>query len=193
MKTKRIIIVLNYLMLFGNKTVLNNSKMIIDGAKQKDIPLWYVNDQLKTSKELYFPSHKNIFVKDELSCFSVRKFKEDLCEISPEEVVFIGSSSADILRTIFNGLDLHFSCQFTVIEDASIPMIQNEMCDERMHRSTLDVLKPFARIMSSKNFLAEIQIKAPSSVVDFNFFTKARLLSNKVYKWLPHVFISPKL
>lgn len=147
---------------------LDNARGIIEAARKKNIPVWHVKHQqdknvfIKDSSLSDFIdgfeplTNERLFVKDMYSCFSSKEFVSAVADESPEEIIIIGyGTSMCCTCTIIDGI--HRGYKFTLVEDASASRSFTHATEAEMHRSAINILKQYAKIISANELISELE------------------------------------
>ena len=143
---------------------LRNAAMIITSARLESIPVWHVKheqterifvkgnpltdfvDSCKPQKD------EKVFSKDLYSCFSSKEFTESLAAEKPDEIIIIGyGSSMCCLCTTIEGI--HRGYQFMIVEDATASKANGDISESEMHRSALNILKQYTKIIKTDELI----------------------------------------
>ena len=96
------------------------------------------------------------------SCFSSKEFAEKIAKESPEEIIVMGyGSSMCCTCTIIDGL--HRGYKFTLVEDATASRNFPHANEEEMHRSAINILRQYAKVILTKDLLFEMESN-PSNI-----------------------------
>ena len=142
------------------KFSLNNAKLIIEAARNKNIPVWHM--QHKQDKNVFVRDtplsdfiegfepimNERSFVKNMYSCFSSDEFSKQLALEKPEEIIIVGyGSSMCCLCTTIDGI--HRGYRFTLVEDATGSRGFPHADENEMHKSAYNILRQYANVVKT--------------------------------------------
>lgn len=153
--------------IMGINPSLENARSIIDAARKSGVPVWHMRHEqeknvfvkatnLSDFIDGFRPENDELhFTKDLYSCFSSLEFTERMAEEKPDEVIVIGyGSSMCCTCTIIDGI--HRGYNFTLVEDATASRGFQHATEEEMHRSAVNVLAQYAKIVKTHELVAEL-------------------------------------
>lgn len=143
---------------------LNNIEKIFSVARDSNILIWHMQHKqtgsvFSAASKLcdfipgFEPKNGELsFVKDMYSCFSSPDFLEKINQFKPDEIIVVGyGSSMCCTCTIIDGI--HRGFKFVLAEDATASKNTDHAPSEFMHQSAINILKQYAKIVSSLHLL----------------------------------------
>lgn len=150
----------------GVENSLRNGRQILQNAREQGWKIYHVRhlqDGDIFGKSSPFSDYvtgfekrnnETEFIKSNYSAYSSEEFASRMKEQKENNVVLIGYGTTKcILSTIIDGY--HRGQNLTLVWDASGAQKMDGRTSESVHDFAVEILKPFCRIVKTKDFLAE--------------------------------------